>query len=255
MLAIHEPIGRFVALVNLEKNILSQRPIEQEVINLVDLIKVRIKDKPIEEVANSLLENVFYLRFDIFEWLVDNDKDISFYRESLGKHISVNLQLAPFSDLAAVISSVLLAYENIVSPIFENLPDSFEQIIRNIQKNRPEYDTFKLLSFHPSPQIKFLKNWIDSSLQLEVGLILAQLILTSQVQLSKKRIKSELIEFLLSAITKFGAYSIFTGFWTPDSNDTSNLTNKMKIFSATLELDNNIYYRTSKEGFFKIVNN
>src|SRR5690606_10964202 len=114
-----------------------------------------------------------------------------------------------------------------------------------------EYDTFKLLSFHPSPQIKFLKNWIDSSLQLEVGLILAQLILTSQVQLSKKRIKSELIEFLLSAITKFGAYSIFTGFWTPDSNDTSNLTNKMKIFSATLELDNNIYYRTSKEGFFK----
>jgi hypothetical protein len=255
MLAINEPIGRFVALANLEKNILSQKSIEQDVVNLVDLITIRIKDKSVDEVANSLLENIFDLRFDLIEWLADNDKDLNFYLKFLSKHISVNLQLAPFSNLAETISSVLLAYEKIVSPIFEALPNSFEDILEDIQKNKPEYDTFKLFSLHPSPQIKYLKNWIDSSLQLEVGIIIADLILTNQIQFPKKRIKSELIEFLFSTITKFGAYSIFTGFWNPDSDDISNLTNRMKILSATIELDNNSFYRTSKEGFFKMVNN
>ena len=255
MIAINEPIGRFVALANIEKDIFSQKSIEQDVANLVDLITIRIKDKSIDDVANNLLENIFDLRFDLMEWLSNNDKDLNFYLKNLSKHISVNLQLAPYSNLAETISSVLLAYETIVSPIFESLQNSFEVILRDIQKNRPEYDTFKIFSLHPSPQVRYLKNWIDSSLQLEVGIILADLILTDQIHISKKRIKSELIEFLYSKITKFGAYSIFTGFWTPDPDDISNLTNRMKILSSTLELDNKSFYKTSKEGFFKIINN
>lgn len=255
MIAINESIGRFVALANLEKDIFSQKSIEQDVEDLVDLITIRIKDKSVDEVANGLLENIFDLRFELIEWLADNDKDLNFYLEFLSKHISVNLQLAPYSNLAETISSVLLSYEKIVSPIFESLPNSFEDIFDEIQKNKPEYNTFKIFSLHPSPQIRYLKNWIDSSLQLEVGIILADLILTNQVSISKKRIKSELIEFLYSTITRFGAYSIFTGFWSPDTEDISTLTNRMKILSATLELDNKSFYKTSKEGFFKMVNN
>jgi hypothetical protein len=255
MIAINEPIGRFVALANLEKNILSQKSIEQDVANLVDLITIRSKEKSVEEVANSLLENIFDLRFDLVEWLANNDKNLNFYFEAIHKHISVNLQLAPFSNLAETISTVLLTYENIVSPIFDNLPNSFEEILEDVQKNKPEYDTFKMFSLHPAPQVKYLKKWIDSSLKLEVGIILADLILTNQIQFPKRRIKTELIEFLFSTITKFGAYSIFTGFWIPDSDDISNLTNRMKILSATTELDNKSFYKTSKEGFFRMVNN
>lgn len=255
MIPNNRPIGGFVALANLEKDIFSQKSIKQDVANLVDLITIRSKEQSIEEVANSLLENIFDLRFDLVKWLADNDKDLNFYFEELNKHISVNLQLAPFSDLAQAISSLLLAYEKIVSPQFENIPNSFKEIAKDIQNNKPEYDSLKVLSLHPAPQIKYLKNWMDASLQLEVGIILADLILTNQIKFSKKRIKTELIEFLFSTITKFGAYSIFTSFWTPDSEDISNLTNRMKILSATIELDNKSFYKVSKEGFFNMVNN
>lgn len=255
MIALNEPIGRFVALANLEKNIFSQKSIEKDVSDIVDLITIRIKDKSLEEVSESLLENIFDLRFDLIEWLGNNDKDFNFYIESIDKHIAVNLQLAPFSNLAEAISKTLLAHQKIVSPIFDSMSNTFEDIYEEIQNNKPEYDSFKMFSLHPSPQVKYLKEWIDSSLKLDVGLILADLVLTNQIQLPKKRIKSELIDFLYGSITKFGAYSIFTGFWNPDSEDNSNLTNRMKILSATTELSNKSFYKTSKEGFFKMVNN
>lgn len=255
MLTTNEPIGGFIALINLEKDILPQKSIKQDVADLIDLLIIRIKSKSVEEVANSLLENVFDLRIDLIEWFDNNDKDLNFYLGILNDHISVNLQLAPFSNLAETISSILLAYEKIVSPIFKTPPKSFDGISEHIQKNRPTYNTLELLSSHPFPQIQYLKKWIDVSLQLETGIILTDLILTGQIQFPKKRIKSELIEFLYSAITKFGAYSIFTGFWIPDSDDISNLTNRMKILSATIELDNNSFYGTSKESFFKMVSN
>ncbi|HMQ49103.1 MAG TPA: hypothetical protein PKA00_16615 [Saprospiraceae bacterium] len=255
MVAINEPIGGFVALANLEKGLFAQRSIEQEVANLVDLISIRIKEKSVEEVADSLFEKLFDLRIDLIKWLLESKKDLNYYLASLNKHITVNLQIAPYSDLAETISSVLLAYKKIITPLFESLPLSLEGFVESIQKGKLEYDTFNLFSIHPSPQIRSLKNWIDLSLQLDLGLILANLILTDQVQIPKKRIKSEIVEFLLSKITKFGAYSIFTGFWIPDADDHSILTNRMKIFSATLELDNKIFYRTSKEGLLKMVNN
>ncbi|MEO1713424.1 MAG: hypothetical protein AAFU60_08830, partial [Bacteroidota bacterium] len=100
MIAINEPIGRFAALANLEKKIFSQRSIEQDIKNLIDLISIRIKEKSVDEVANGLLENIFDLRVELINWLASNDKDLNFYHAFLSKHISVNLQLAPYSDLA-----------------------------------------------------------------------------------------------------------------------------------------------------------
>lgn len=255
MLAISEPIGRFVALANLEKTLFSQKPLEQDIANLIDLITIRIKDQSLEEVSNSLLENIFDLRLDLVEWLVDNNTEVNFYLEPMNKHISKNLQLASFSSLAETVSKVLLTYEKIVSPIFKTLPVSFKDTLEDIQKNKLKYGNFKVFSLHPSPQIKYLKNWMDASLQLEIGIILADLILTDQLEFPKERIKSELIEFLYQTTTKFGAYSIFTGFWIPDSDDISNLTNSMKILAATTELDHQSCYKTSKEGFFNMINN
>jgi hypothetical protein len=255
MYAINEPIGRYVALANLEEDVFTPKRIKQDVANLVDLIIARIHDKPIDEVANSLLESIFELRLDLVEWLASNDKDPSIYLEMLNKHISANLQLAPNSALAEAVSSVLLSYEKMVSPTLETLPGFREQLFEVAHNARPEYATFKLVSHHPSPQIRHLKHWLDSSLQLEAGIILADLILTNQVQIPQERVQAELTDFLYSTITRFGGYSIFTGFWTPAQGDTSDQTNRMKIFSATLELDSKKFLLTSKEGLSKIIHN
>jgi hypothetical protein len=255
MIALSESIGRFVALANLEKNIVSQASIEQAITDLIDLITIRIQEQSVDQVADSLLENVFNLRFELIEWLAKKNKDLNFYIQSFNQHLAVNLQLAPYSILANTISSVLLSYEHIIAPRFESIYNSFEDITSVVQNDKPTYSMFKMLALHPSPQIQSVKNWIDSSLQLEIGLLVSDLILTNQLPLSNKRIEEELVEFLNRIIIRFGAYSIFTGFWVPNIDDTSNLTNSMKILSATLELNHKSFYKTSKDGLFNLINN
>jgi len=256
MLAANEPIGRFIVLANIEKDVLSKSSIEQDIENLIDLIKIRISNKSIENVSESLLNQVFDLRFEVLEWLANENKSVSNYFEKVNEIIADNLQLGNYSDLADTISEVLLTYEKIAAPIANMIEgDTFEELLKNIQESKPNYEMLNLISLHPSPQVKYLKNWIDSSLHLEIGLILSDLILTQQVKFPKKRIKAELIKFLLDTITRYGAYSIFTGFWEPEEDDVSVLVNKMKILSGTIELDNNIHYKTSKDGLFSLINN
>lgn len=251
MLAVNESVGRFVALANLEKDMLSQQSIDQDVTDLVDLITLRIKDNHISEVADSLLESMFKLRFDILEWLVENDRKTNDYFDFINERIAANLQLTPYSDLAKTISYVLLNYEKITAPNIEKL----SQHINKIQHNeKPEYQTLKELSRHPSSQIRSLKNWVDASLQLEVGIIVADLILTEQIPFSKERIEPELIAFLEDTIMQFGAYSIYTGYWKPNSNDVSNSTNSMQILWAKIEMDNgDPVYQTTKKGLYNLL--
>ena len=252
MLAVNESVGRFVALANLEKDILSQQSIEQDVADLVDLITLRIKDNHISKVADGLLESIFKLRFDVLEWLVDNGKKTNDYFEFINERTAANLQLAPYSDLAKTVSYVLLNYEKITSPNIENFSKHIKKI-RNGEK--PEYQTLKELSRHPSPQIRSLKNWVDASLQLELGIILADLILTEQIQFPEARIEPELIAFLEDTIMQFGAYSIYTGYWKPDSKDVSNSTNSMQILWAKIQSDNgDPAYQTTIKGMYNLLN-
>ncbi|HKK79389.1 MAG: hypothetical protein GVY26_08925 [Bacteroidetes bacterium] len=254
MIAIEEPIGKFIALANLEQNLVVTTAIRQDVANLVDLIKVRIKDRSVQEVADTLREEVFELRIELIKWLANSNSNINDYLETLNNHISVNLQMAPYSNLAEAVSVVLMGYENIVRPAVQSLEPSTLRELNGVVNGPLEYDTFKVLALHPSPQVSYLKSWVDASLHLEIGVIVAHLVLTDQIGISKKRIKSELIDFLYRSITRFGAYSIFTRFWSPDAEDHSNLTNSMKIQAATLEMDNKSFHATSKEGLFKMIN-
>ncbi|HFA48942.1 MAG TPA: hypothetical protein ENJ95_07995 [Bacteroidetes bacterium] len=255
MLATREPLGRFIVLAHNEKGIITKSSIEQEIDDLVDIIKVRVQSKKLKAVAESLYERIFEIRFDVIEWSANQNISVSDYLHKINHEIANKLQLAHYSDLAKEAATVLDVHEKIFSPIAEKLTlDNFGQLLDELNNNKPTYETIKLLSIHPAPQIQYLKKWLDTSLDIEFGLILSDLILTGQIEFSKKRI-NELILFLKDTINRYGAYSIFTGFWQPCSDDVSNLTNKMQILAATIEMDNNIYYKTSKEELFNFVNN
>lgn len=254
MLAINEPIGRFIAVSNLEKPALLPKHIEQDIGELVDLICLRIMRYPIETVVSGLMEYVFNLRIELFVWLAGNNKELNQYFESFGKHISVNTQILPFSRLAQSVSDVLSAYHTIVSPIWE-AKEKLE-IKNNAHYGKLQYNMLQFLESHPSPQVRYIKQWVDASLRLELGLIIADLVLTNQVKLPVQKTYRELTVFLINTITRFGAYSIFTGFWAPNDKDTTMLTNRMKILAATIELDNNVNcLATTKEHFHNMVNN
>ena len=93
--------------------------------------------------------------------------------------ISRNLNLPMYSELASSVSTVLQTYEQIAAPIASTIKEnSFEEIRKNVRNNRPTYESISFILLHPSPQIRYLKKWIDASLQLDLGLILSDLILT-----------------------------------------------------------------------------
>ena len=241
---LNESIHKIVVLQQLNQGVALETKFEQQIETLVGLLKIRITEKSISEVANSLLEQTFDVRISALEWFGNNEVNTTDFSHLMNDLMVKNIQLAPYSTLAETLSKVLMVQSDIVAPIFNQLPNTFEDVAADISKERPTYSMVKMMLLLPTPKQKYIKYWIDASLRLEIGLILSELILTDQIQLSKSRIKTELIDFLMDSITKFGAYAIFTEVWKPQKADLSNLTNNMKILAAKVELEN---------GFGKVV--
>lgn len=254
MLAVEQPIGRFVVYANRDKNIFKKRFLKKEVANVVDLISTRIQSQTISEVASELHEEIFELRLSIINWLIQQNKETGDYLDCLTDYINTNLHLASCSDLANAVSSSLILYEEIVTPVIQSNDFSLESLIKPFEPNQPEYHTLSLLESHPLPQIRNLKKWLDTSLQFEVGLILADLILTNQVNIDKDRVDNELISYLTSIVEQFGAYSIFTGFWKP-MDITRTRINRIKILAAKLELEAGNSVKMSDEEFKELIFN
>lgn len=251
-------MGHFIALANEEKFI-EKVTLRQDIKNLIDLIKIRIKEESIDVVANGLLRDFFDLRLHLIVWLGQEKKKFSDYLGTLNVLIADYLQLSQYSDLSEMMVSVLQAHEKIVAPIMTSLAHNgsdWEKAAEEISTNKPTYEGLLLMTLHhPSPRVQYMKNCLDASLQWEIGMILSDLILMEKVKMSKKRIKTELIPFLYDSIVRFGAYSIFTHAWQPDIEDRSPLVNSMKILAATIEMDHKQYHRITKDELYKFLQN
>ena len=151
---------------------------------------------------------------------------------------------------------MLVAYEKVALELFQSFNTSFEELVNGLQDTRPSYSTFKHLANFPSPQLQYLQNWLDASLQFEMGIILADLILTGQMKFPKKRIEGELLDFLISSITRFGGYAMFIGLWNPGEElFDDGLINRMKIFAGTLELENGLSVQISDQDILSLLYN
>lgn len=254
MIALNENIGRIIVGVNLDRQFAKANSFELEIDTLIDLIKVRIKDRSIDEISNRLLEHLFELRVSMMNWMKLQKINLSDYQSIIERNIEVNVENSSFSNLDRVVTNSLIDYEKIISPFLSKLPD-LKGFHLNYQQNKIQYNSFKSFAFHPYPRIKFLKQWLDSSLKLDLGLIISDLILTNQIHLTEERVQTEVIEFIKGEIIKFGAYSIFTGFWIPKKDDLSDSTNKMKILAATIEMDHKIMFKTTKESISTFIQN
>ena len=259
MIALKEPISRFIVVAHNNKHIVQKSSIEHKIDDLIDIISFRIQNKELETVAESVFEKLFELRFEIFEWFYINNDDkniLTELQEKLNQEIALKIQLSPYSNLAKILASVLDTYSQIINPILDKVDAHVlkDFITDHDEVNKPNYKTIALLQLHPSPQMQYMKRWVDASLKLEFGFLVAELLLTEQIVLSEQKI-TNLIEFLDTTLIHFGAYSIFTEFWQPTDGNTSNRFNKMEILAATIELDHNIYQKASKDAVYHLIHN
>lgn len=193
--------------------------LRQEADDLIDLLHFRLQQQPITTVAPTLKAPLYELRIKVLEWLL--------HRPSLAQRWHTT------SPMAAIEVEWQL-YQEIVNNAWQK---NFGELLAAYETPPalPSYATLTLLLTHPSPHIHALKHWLDASLLWELALI-ATTLPTSQ-QLNDSRIYEEILPFLQQQLVQFGAYSIFTLFWTPAPTDTRALVNDMTILAATLELE------------------
>jgi hypothetical protein len=250
MITLKEPVGRLIVLAHNQKNMIAQSHMEQSVEDLIDIITIRLLTKTVAAVSESVLERIFDLRFEVIEWLAAENTTISDFQSVINQAIVHNLGLSEHTELSKMLVLVLNSYDKIITSVIEKV--GVEPFNTMIQSEKPSYKAIELISLHPSPQIQYLKKWVDASLKIEFGLIVADLVLTKQILFESHRIQ-ELILFLKETIVQYGAYSIFTNFWEPDEHDTTKMTHLMEILAATIELEHKIGYKTTKNQFFNLI--
>lgn len=253
MFATKEPIGRYLLFAH-SNQIFDKPSMENKINDLLNLIDDHVIHNNIGDLNDVILEKTFDLRLDVLELFAKKQESVHSFLEKMNTLIVKNEQLALFSNLAQIVSDILAAYHTIVGDITQSLSITHFNDLLNPPKTSITYHSFKILKLHPSPQIRFLTKWLEESLKLEVGLIIADLILLDKIDLSNQNIEKELIQFLKQTINRFGAYSIFTGFWTPKDNDHNQLITNMKILASILDTRHNKSNPVSIEEINQMLN-
>jgi len=233
----------------LEHNNLKASSLETQMQNLIDLIKIRIKDNPIESVAPGLLVNVLEVRNEFIQWIYTNSS-FDDYLIKMNQVVALEVQKSPFSLLDKKKSEYLLLFSEITTNLLNNID---HEITDNIDVSL-DYNTINKLKSFPSPDLKYLSELINASLEFDFALILSDLVMDKKVSLSKTRIKEELIPFLRAGVVKFAANSVQLGLWMPDEDDYSSLINRVMIVASTIELDKAKSTVMTKDELLEFIN-
>ena len=223
--------------------------LETKMENLIDLIKIRIKDNSIDSVAAGLLVNVFDVRNEFVHW-INTNASVESYLAKMNEVVSQEVQKASFSLLDNKKAQYLLLFNDIINNIVNNV--DYEK--RGNIDVPLDYDTVNQLKYFPSPQLKYFSELMNASLEFDFALILSGLVMDQKVSLSKTRIKEELIPFLRSGLVKFAANATHLGLWEPDKDDYSPLINRIKIYVSMIESDNGKSTVMTKDELVEFIN-
>ncbi len=237
--SITHPVTAYMSILRDEKS--DNSSLQNAFDELADLITIEIERKNIDEVADQLKAKIFDVRLDIIKRLSEEKNGIEGYLNIINQKISA-IKYAPYyTELFNTLKEDLAVFQKIIKEIFNHKKTNHTGDFQiDFQNNRPNYSTFLFLQSHPHPQTRYFTKFLDESLKLDIGLIIADMILNKKINLDQKRIQQELIPFLNKTIDRFGAYSIFTEFWKPEKDDHSPETYKMQILADTIRMNNGI---------------
>ncbi len=98
MLVAEQPIGRYITYTYQQTD-KSQLAVNQKVDDLIDLIKIRIEGKAIEEVAAEFREKIFTLKFGFMKSAATHESGVSAYINSIDQKIDQDMQSVSHRNL------------------------------------------------------------------------------------------------------------------------------------------------------------
>lgn len=252
MLQVKAPISKFIVYAYKDSTLLDNNVLKEKIENLVDLLKFRIEGKGIEDTAKSLQSELFDIRIDLVQHLLKNQDFLKTIQSVIIAEIAKKYyHKGRLKEISITVADALDVNLKILSSL-GGLIEKHSTDILNTPTNLSLDDLKNPLVIPPSKEGKIIFNWLDASLNFEIALIAADLVLLNEISLSDKEIKS-LTTFLKEVITDFGAYSVLINYWKPDVDDEEQLIRNIKIKAATLELENGMGLLFSNDSIRELI--
>lgn len=210
---VQSPIGKLISLSYQESEILNDPLLEEKLENLIDLIKFRTIKKGFEQTSHSLQNELFYVRIELLSLLLSQPEILKSLQDRILEEIAEKYFLkGPNKQLGLVVSDALEVYLEMFSKLADLISEQ-EQPIDYPKVDIPSFEAFKrTLSLQPNPEFANYLKWLESSLNFDYLLIVADFFLYKEIQLDAKQVK-ELEGLVMKSIVDFASYSAVTGYW------------------------------------------
>lgn len=246
MITTKTPIGEIINFLYENNDIHKDDSLSKDISDLIDLISIRAKKDGVKKTLSYLEEDLFELRLALF-----NDSQVF---ENITENINQRLLRRIESQFENKTShkSLEQAFVNSIDiylKITKNITDKINSSRLISMKNLPQlnYDGFiDLLNSLPGKENQYIISYLRSSIALDFGLILSELIFANKLKLKGSEIEN-LVILLKNSIEDFAVYSHQFGLWKPADEDESQWMRNIKIRIALFESVSTSNDLTSKE--------
>lgn len=202
----------------------------------LDVLKYRVNHVELNLLAQDLLADLFYFRILAISWLAKNPNFLLELNQMPVDEIIKAEQRINYLPLNKTLSDCLAVYYQITAAKFNQInteSNNFEPLPLHLT-----YEGFQagIMATHPQPEL-FL-SWLESSLVMEMGFILIDLVNDGKIQPNKYLVK-DLQSLVKNSTEKFGAYAILMNQWQPSKglSDNNQLIRNIEILSRALRFD------------------
>lgn len=237
-LNVHSPIGKLIKLSYQESEILNDPLLQEKLEKLIDLIKFRTVNIGFGQTSHSLQNDLFNIRIELLSHLLNQPEILKSLEDKILEEISAKYFLEGSNkQLGLVVSNALEVYLEMFSRFSDLIIENQHQTDFS-KADIPSFDAFKFaLQLQPTREFINYVRWLESSLNFDYLLIVADFFLDQEIQLNSRQVK-ELEESVHKTIVDFASYSAITGFWNFQEHKSlpyfEEIANRINSFQETV---------------------
>ncbi len=219
---INFPPGEALIYIYEHPNSISDgSPLREKLVNLVELLIFKSKNKGVSLAIQSLIEESFEVRMLMVSHLLGHPSEMNEMQERILSEITTQSYSQDKGNLSKIYCDTLSIYYQILAPHAEKLSQSEAKTLDLTQYN---YRIFKqlILSNSASPYSDVILNQLDFGMYYDLASILGHLVLENKLELDPSEVNL-LSQIIRNCFEGFGACAIKLELWEPEPEDASYL--------------------------------
>jgi len=223
MLDTQSAFSQLITLSYREPQFAGNEPVFQKARAFVDHLISEVSAKGVDILDAEMMDRFWHLRIELLKFFRDHDDILHMLEAQILQEVSNNyFKKGKHKALALLLSDSL--------EIFYEIIQSLSKLLGSINNDLNDFDFDTILDLNQSEESgpPELIKWRDSSIALEMYVIIADLIIHDQLELNKTQV--ELLKSNVRISTEdYGLNASLIGLWTPADDDERKLVRNIKI--------------------------